>query len=121
MKWSTRSVEIQNGMAAFLVGLLLMYPAKTFASGPGYRVFLESGIPEFGWGAVFMVLGGLQVTGSLTGPVVLRRLAASLLACLFGVYVIGFAIANPVSAAIPFVLPMVVGQVVAFFVARRDV
>lgn len=118
---SSKPVEIQNGASAVLVGVLLLIPLEmsTFATAPGYRAFLDSGIPEEGWGFVFLILGLLQLGSALYDHLVIRRLAAGLLACLFAVYVAGVALGNPVSAAIPFVLPQVIGQVWAFYRIRK--
>ena len=115
---STRSLEVQNGWSAAMVGLFLMLPVETFSTASGYTVFLKSGLPEPFWGALFLVLGVLQLVAAFQNRVIPRRIAASLLACLFGVYVAAIAVGNPASAAIPFVLPMVVGQVWAFYRAR---
>lgn len=123
MQISTQALELQNGWSAALMGLFLLSPfqTSTFASAPGYSVFLDSGIPEEGWGLVFLALGALQLAAAWRDNVVARRIAAALLAVLFGIYVAAVAVANPVSAAIPFVMPMVIGQGVAFYRARRVV
>lgn len=120
---STRGLELQNAWSATLLGVLLVVPwtPSTFLSAPGYRIFLDSGIPEEVWGLVFLLLGVAQLMAVLADHVVGRRISSALLGSLFGVYVAGVAAANPVSAAIPFVLPMVVGQTWAFFQARRVV
>ena len=120
MKLSSSTLEVQNSLSAALMGLFLLSPfqTSTFASAPGYAVFLDSGIPEEGWGLLFLALGVLQLAAVWRDNVVARRIASAMLAVLFGIYVAGVAVANPVSAAIPFVLPMVAGQAWAFYRAR---
>lgn len=115
---STRSLELQNALAALLVGVLLLLPFDTFATASGYRVFADWA-PEPVWGVSFLGLGAAQLAAVLGDAVVLRRLSAAFLAVLFAVYVVGVALANPISAGIPFVLPQVLGQVWAFWQARR--
>lgn len=118
---STRGLEVQNSASAILVGLYLLHPAETFGSAAGYAMFRESGFSELIWGSVFLVIGTLQLCAVLQDNVIGRRVMAVSLAVLFGIYVVGFALANPLSLAIPFVLPMVLGQVWAYYQARRVV
>lgn len=117
---STRSLELQNGWSALLVGLLLLLPFDTFATAVGYRTF-AAWAPEPIWGLSFLGLGTAQLAAVLVDIVVLRRIAAALLAVLFGLYVVGVAIANPISAGVAMIAPLVVGQVWAFYQARRVV
>jgi hypothetical protein len=114
---STRSLEFQNAWVAVLVGVYLLAPGETFGTAIGYRAFALLA-PEAVWGAVFLVIGSAQLLAVLRDHVVGRRLAAGLTAVLFGAYVAGFLVSNPLSAAIPFVAPLVAGQVWAFYRAR---
>lgn len=115
---STRSLEFQNAWVAWLVGVYLLLPGETFGTAAGYRTFalLAS---ETVWGAAFLVIGSVQLLAVLWDHVIGRRLAAALTAVLFGGYVAGFLVSNPLSAAIPFVAPLAVGQAWAFFRSRR--
>lgn len=117
---STRSLELQNALVAFLVGAYLLLPGETFSTAAGYRAFAMLA-PEPVWGTAFMLIGSLQLTAVLADHVVGRRLTAGLTAVLFGVYVAGFMVSNPLSTAIPFVLPLAIGQAWAFYRSRRVV
>jgi len=117
---STRSLEFQNGWSALLVGGLFLLPPKTFSTAVGYQVFAEWA-PESSWGVLFLTIGACQCLAVVFDFIVLRRISAAFLAILFSIYVIGFVLANPVSAAIPFVVPMIVGQLWAFRQSRRIV
>lgn len=115
---STRSLEFQNALVAFLTGVYLLAPGETFATAAGYRTFALVA-PEPVWGVTFLLIGSAQLAATLTDHIVGRRLTSGLTAVLFGVYVAGFLVSNPLSAAIPFVAPMVAGQVWAFYRSRR--
>ena len=115
---STRSLEFQNAWASFLVGCLLLHPASTFGTAVGYRWFAEWA-PEWVWGALFLALGAGQLVAVVTDAVPARRITAGLTAVLFAVYAAGIAVSNPLSVAVPFVVPLAIGQAWAFVQARR--
>lgn len=114
---STQSLELQNGLASFLVGFIFLLPPAAFAV-PWYQVF-SVWAPESAWGTIFLVLGVIQMAMTMLDVVVLRRIAAALLGVLFCVYLLGVVSWNPMSPWIGFLLPVALGQLCAFFRARR--
>lgn len=118
MRWSTRSLEFQNGWSAFLVGLTLLLPVSTFSTSSTLTE-LEHFFPECAWGALFTILGSAQLYATYYDRVMVRRITASLLGILFALYSLTLFVINPASFGAAFVFPMALGQAWAFFQARR--
>lgn len=115
---STRGLEMQNGLAALLAGVVLILPADTFATSPSYRLF-DAWAPEPVWGLSFLGAGAAQISAALYDAVVMRRIAAAVLAVLFAVLGGGIATVNPASGVAPILLALALGQLGAFWQARR--
>lgn len=115
---STLWLEIQNGGAALVLGLLLLTPSDTFGTAIGYRM-MSAWAPEPAWGAAYAVLGAAQVVTALADRVIARRIAASLLAAGFGLYAVAVFVANPLSAGWPVVAALALGEAVAWWQSRR--
>lgn len=115
---STLWLEVQNGAAALALGLILLAPPATFGTAAGYRL-MAAWAPEPAWGALYALLGAVQVVAAIADRVVPRRVAASLLAVAFGAYALAVFVANPLSAGWPFVAALAVGEAVAWWQSRR--
>lgn len=115
---STLWLELQNGLVALALGLLLLAPPSTFGTAVGYRM-MSAWAPEPAWGAAYAVLGAVQIASALTDRVIARRIAASLLAASFAVYAVALFVANPLSAGWAFVVPLAIGEAWAWWQARR--
>lgn len=113
---STRGLELQNGVAAILSGVVLILPASTFATSPSYRLFEAA--PESIWGLSLLGAGVAQVAAALHDTVPLRRIAATVLGVLFFALGAGILWNNPLSAVAPIMLALAAGQVGAFWQAR---
>ncbi len=113
---STRGLELQNGAAALLCGVVLLLPPSTFATSPGYRLF--DAAPESVWGLSLLGAGAAQVAAALHDLVLLRRVSVVLLSVLFATIGFGILWANPVSAVAPVMVVLAVGQAWAFWQAR---
>lgn len=117
---STMPLEVQNGWSALLIGIILLLPFNTFGSSPWYQTF-ERWAPESTWGVIFLALGIVQLVSTLTDVVIFRRLASALLAILFLVFATGVVSWNVRSIWIGLLVPVVVGQVWAFYQSRKVV
>lgn len=115
---STRGLEFQNGIAATLAGAVLLLPPSSFATAPGYALFVEWA-PEPIWGVSVLGVGVAQVAATLHDMVLMRRIAAAVLCVLFCILGGGILWSNPLSVVAPMVLTMAAGQVGAFWQARR--
>lgn len=115
---STRGLEMQNGMAALLSGLVLILPPDTFATSPSYRLFAEWA-PESVWGLSLLGIGVAQIAAALHDAVVMRRIAAAILGVLFAILGGGILTINPASGVAPIILMLALGQIGAFWQARR--
>ena len=116
-KISSSGIEIQNGLSGLLTGVWLLLPVNTFSSAASYQFFAEIA-PEWAWGFLFLILGAAQLISASLDQVRIRRISASLLAMLFIIYISGVLTANPYSLAIPFIIPMILGQIFSFYRAR---
>lgn len=115
---STRGLEMQNGCAALLSGIVLILPLQTFATSPSYSLF-AAWAPETIWGVSFLGAGVAQIAAALYDQVVMRRIAAVILGVLFAVIGTGIMLVNPPSAVAPILLALTLGQLGAFWQARR--
>ncbi len=115
---STRGLEMQNGCAALLSGIVLILPLQTFATSPSYSLF-AAWAPEPIWGVSFLGAGAAQIAAALYDQVVMRRIAAVILGVLFAVIGAGIMLVNPPSAVAPILLVLALGQLGAFWQARR--
>lgn len=114
---STRGLELQNGCAALIAGVVLILPSDTFATAPGYRLFADWA-PEPVWGLSFLGIGAAQVAATLHDVVPLRRIAAAICGVLFAILGFGILYANPISAVAWCPVLMAAGQLGAFVQAR---
>ena len=117
-KMSSSSLEIQNSFSAIWTGILLVLPFDTFASATAYIFFADIAHENI-WGLMFFTLGLFQLLSVFADVVALRRICAALLAVLFALYVFGVLLANPYSLALSFIAPMIIGQIFAFYQARK--
>lgn len=115
---STRGLELQNGCAALLSGAVLILPWDTFATSAGYRLF-GTWAPESVWGVSLLGAGAAQMAAALYDAVLMRRIAAAVLGVLFAILGAGIAVANPASGVAPIILALALGQVAAYWQARR--
>lgn len=81
---------------------------RCFNSSPGFtyfiaatRVLLLPGPPEYWWGGLFCVTGGLQIHGRFAGIFRLRMSAAILACTIWLALAAAFALQNPLSTGIP--------------------
>jgi hypothetical protein len=115
---STCALEVQNGLIALCLGLYLLLPFNTFASGAAYQMMAQLGT-ESGWGGAFLVLGFVQVVATLSDLVLARRICCALLTSLFSLYLLSIFLANPFSAGVPIAFPIIIGQTWSFIQSRR--
>lgn len=113
---STRGLELQNGLAAIVSGVVLTLPPSTFATSPSYRLFEAA--PESIWGLSLLGAGVAQVAAAVHDTVIMRRIAATVLGVLFAALGLGILWANPLSAIAPIMLVLALGQIGAFWQAR---
>ena len=108
---------MQNGLSGLLTGTWLLLPINTFASTPSYQLLADIA-PEWVWGLLFLIFGITQLTSVSLDQVRMRRISSALLALLFIIYISGVFTSNPYSLAMPFIIPMILGQIFSFYRAR---
>ena len=116
-KISSSGIEIQNGLSGLLTGTWLLLHVNTFASTPSYQLLADIA-PEWVWGLLFLIFGITQLTSVSLDQVRMRRISSALLALLFIIYISGVFTSNPYSLAMPFIIPMILGQIFSFYRAR---